>query len=529
MNRGSVILLGIDGFNWMVLDKFGGLGYMPNLGEVLREGVGGVASSIVPPVTGAAWLSIATGLTPGDTGVADFFKRVNGWRLELVSSKDYEGRSVWDYASLEGLHVGVLNYPLLYPPYPLRGFMVSGLGSPDDYPSSWPEDVVEKLAEKDALYRVYVNYHDERYNDLDLFFKDVEEHIRRFARAVDLLFNPGLDLFVVVVQATDWVFHRLWAHLDESHPLYSRLRREEVETTRRWFYEFLSMVDDVVGKVLDCVGGDGNVVIVSDHGFGPQYGVFNLCKWLVSRRYMVIRKGEVTKLKLYTKLLRLLRPLYGFSKRVFGELVVSKARSIATETLKDINLRVIDLSRSKAICLGHTIPFGALYLVEDDENARGIMEDLIRDLASQGLSVQAFLSKKLYMGKYTRLLPDILFLVENGRVVVLQELNRLNDPLYRSDPFSPRHTGSHRLEGFFAAWGKNVSKNNERVKVSIIDIAPTLIYLLDIPISKNIRGKPLTNIFNRSREPRYVDPSYYARKRIAFRARMKFYNRIARS
>lgn len=517
-------LVGIDGFSWVVIDRLGSLKHMPNLGEVLKKGIGGTALSVVPPVTASAWLSIATGLKPERTGVIDFFKRVDGWRLELVSSRDFEGRSIWDYASYEGLRVGVLNYPLLYPPYPVNGFMVSGLGSPDDYPHSWPSNVVEKLRESGALYKVYVNYHDEVYDDLDVFFKDVEDHMQGFSKAINLLLSSNLDLVVVVVQATDWVFHRLWAYIDESHPLHKRLKDEDVMHARRWFYEFLSMVDDVIGIVLNKVTGSGNVIVVSDHGFGPQHGVFNLCKWLIEHGYMVINRLALLKLKAYSRILKLLRPFYRVYKATFGERgwTVSMAKA-AWRVLEDLNLKVIDFSHSKATCLNHTIPFGAIYLTNHNSEDLGeIIEELQRDLASLGLKFQhTLVNKRVHEGESSVQLPDALFLIEDGRVVILQDLDKLNEPLYRDEPYSPRHTGSHRLEGFFAAYGDNIVKKDHMITVRIYDIAPTILYTLEIPIPKNLDGKPLLNIATMRREPRYIEPSHYTRKRIAFKAKLK--------
>ena len=513
----KVAVLGIDGGSWNILKKMIDSGVMPNLKHIANLGAWGVLKSLIPPVTGGVWLSIATGLNPGRTGVIDFFKRVDGYRLAPVSSADFEGRSVWDYASYSGLRVGVLNYPMLHPPYPVNGFMVSGLGSPDPTPSTWPPSLRDELASRGALYEVYVNYHLIKYDDLDLFFSDVEQHMKGYLDALRILASPRLDLFVTVVQASDWVFHRLWAYIDEGHPLHSKLPRSEVSRVRRWFGEFWSMVDEAVGVVLDRYSGDGNVIVVSDHGFGPQHGVFNLVRWLVNRGFMKLKEGVVTKYSLIARSLlltigsRLVKPLRGPIK--------DKVARIGTRVLKRRIEDIVDFDNSIAVVLSHSIPFGAVYVLRK-EYINKVVEELLRTFAELGLRASVWRPGELYSGDRIGLLPDIIFLVEDGRVVVLQGAEHLGRPLYTDEPYSFRHTGSHRIDGIFAAYGSNIARREDPVNASVLDIAPTVMYLLGLPIPSNMDGRVVTEALIGMGEPRFVGPEYYARLRAVFKARV---------
>ena len=493
-------------------------GYMPNLNQVVSGGVHGVLKSIVPPVTGGAWLSMATGLSPGKTGVIDFLKRVDEYRLVPVSSADYEGRSLWDYASYSGLRVGVLNYPTLYPPYPVNGFMVSGLGSPGFEPSTWPPSLREDLASHGALYKVYVDYHLKKYNDLDLFFSDIEEHMEKYLNALKLLARSDLDLFVAVVQASDWVSHRLWAYIDDGHPLHSKLPLDDVKRTRRWFREFWSMVDEVVGVVLDRYSGDGNTVIVSDHGFGPQYGVFNLARWLVEQGFMKLRTSGFgrTSLLLKQRVLATSKKFIRILPKSIRTRVTKTGRKLLSHGIEDY----VDVSISTAIALKHTIPFGSIYVLQK-EYIGEVVERLTNTLKELGLQVTLWKTKKLYQGEKAELLPDIIFLIEDGRVVVLQDIKDLDKPLYTNEPYSPRHTGSHRLEGVIAAYGNKIIHKEDPIRASILDVMPTIMYLLGLPIPSNIDGNVLTSISSKKEKPRRVPLNYYNKLRTAFHVRLK--------
>ncbi|HEV8232079.1 MAG TPA: alkaline phosphatase family protein, partial [Thermoanaerobaculia bacterium] len=53
----------------------------------------------------------------------------------------------------------------------------------------------------------------------------------------------------------------------------------------------------------------------------------------------------------------------------------------------------------------------------------------------------------------------------------------------------------HRLNGVFAAWGARVRPSKTRAKLSVFDIAPTMLALLDLPADRRMIGKPATTAF----------------------------------
>ncbi len=514
----AVALVGVDGGTWNLLDLFIKDNYVSNLKQAIDFGIQGSLKSIIPPVTGAAWLSMATGLSPGKTGVIDFLKRLDSLKLKPVSSVDYEGKSLWDYASYKGLKVGVLNYPMLYPPYPVNGFIVSGLGSPGLIPMTWPLSLRSELEAEDALYKVYVDYHLKKYDDLDLFFSDIEDYMKRYLRALRKLADPKLDLFFAVIQATDWVSHRLWAYIDDTHPLHPRLPQSDVLKVKGWFKEFWMMVDEAIGVIMDRYGGSGNIMVVSDHGFGPQHGVFNLARWLVEQGYMKLKGGASVRVSLSLR-----QKLISAGSKVIRILPPSIRRKVADVGREVLSYNIedyVDLESSSATYLEHTIPFGAIYVLKK-QYTNEIIERLRETFNRLNLKASIWKSEELYSGDKLDLLPDIIFLIEEGKVVVLQGLKDINKPLYVDDPYSPRHTGSHRLEGIIAMYGEDVIKREDPIQTSILDIVPTAMYLLGLPIPKSLDGNIIKNALKVGREPKLVEPTYYDKLRIAFKVRIK--------
>jgi predicted AlkP superfamily phosphohydrolase/phosphomutase len=61
---GRVILFGLDGGTYTVLDSLIDRGVMPFLARFMKSGVRGVLQSTTPPLTPPAWCSLVTGRSP---------------------------------------------------------------------------------------------------------------------------------------------------------------------------------------------------------------------------------------------------------------------------------------------------------------------------------------------------------------------------------------------------------------------------------------------------------------------------------
>ncbi len=62
---------------------------------------------------------------------------------------------------------------------------------------------------------------------------------------------------------------------------------------------------------------------------------------------------------------------------------------------------------------------------------------------------------------------------------------------YRKGVLSGTHKSDAALDGIFIASGGPVRRGTRLPSVSILDIAPTALYLLELPIAKNLRGRPV--------------------------------------
>lgn len=114
----KVLLLGLDGVTYSILNPAFEAGHMPKYRTLLERGASGVLTSTVPPYTPPGWTSIFTGVNPGKHGIFGFtlgnVQRNGGLvRLDRVTAP-----AIWNVANAQGVRTGLFNIPMTYPPPP---------------------------------------------------------------------------------------------------------------------------------------------------------------------------------------------------------------------------------------------------------------------------------------------------------------------------------------------------------------------------------------------------------------------------
>ncbi len=151
---GRVVVLGFDGVDPDLYERWAKDGDFPNLQRLAKSGSFAPLGSTLPPQSPVAWASFATGTNPGKHGIYDFIKRDPASYLPGVGTNDYidptftpdgklatppratnprQGVPFWKLAADAGRKVAVLSVPYTFPPDDLGsdGRMLSGLGVPD--------------------------------------------------------------------------------------------------------------------------------------------------------------------------------------------------------------------------------------------------------------------------------------------------------------------------------------------------------------------------------------------------------------
>ena len=79
--------------------------------------------------------------------------------------------------------------------------------------------------------------------------------------------------------------------------------------------------------------------------------------------------------------------------------------------------------------------------------------------------------------------------------------------------------GDHELHGVFSVKGQHIKEHIDYPKTpTVYDVTPTILHIFGLPVSNDMDGRVLMEIFEEDsefakRKPKYVDPSYYGKKR----------------
>ena len=143
-----VIVLGMDGLDPGLLAEMMDAGQLSNFARLRHTGSFAALHTTVPPESPVAWSAIGTGCNPGKFGIYDFLHRdpetygpllaiykVNTGNLLDAREKRYlpvrNAPGFWSIASQAGVPVSVFRWPVAFPPEPVSGHFVCGLGVPD--------------------------------------------------------------------------------------------------------------------------------------------------------------------------------------------------------------------------------------------------------------------------------------------------------------------------------------------------------------------------------------------------------------
>ncbi|HEX5416987.1 MAG TPA: alkaline phosphatase family protein [Chloroflexota bacterium] len=260
---------------------------LPNLHRLMSSGAWGEFESCTPPITVPAWTVMTSSHDPGQLGIYGFRNRSDYTydRMYTVTNQAVHVDRVWDILSRAGKQVIVVGVPPSYPPRPVNGAMVGCFLTPSvDRPYTYPVSLGGEISGVVGKYLVDVP--DFRTENKDYLLKQIYEMTEKRFKLVDhLLTTKPWDFFMFVEMGTDRIHHGFWRFTDPAHNKY--VPGNPYENVITEYYKF---VDQQIGKILEHVGDDTVVFVVSDHGAKRMDGGICLNEWLIQRGYLTLKE-----------------------------------------------------------------------------------------------------------------------------------------------------------------------------------------------------------------------------------------------
>jgi predicted AlkP superfamily phosphohydrolase/phosphomutase len=484
----KLLVVGIDGGTMDLVRPWVEEGKLPTIGRLIREGTSGELESIIPPLTGPAWASFMTGVNPGKHGVFDFMK--SGFEtIHLINYDSIRIDTLWEILSRQDKRLVVLHVPITYPPPRINGYLIGGILSgkgPISYPPELLGEVEGHIGEK---YRTSMSIGPQIGREAS-YIEEISKWHDIVEKSALYLLRKNWDLFMTVFTITDGLSHFLWRHMEEGGEFGDGI------------YRAYSLVDRSIGRLLDCISKeDIHVILLSDHGFGPLRKNVNLNLYLMKRGFLVFRKRSFLKKFVF---MQGLTPnnLYGIVKKFK---LTARTRSIPIELRYRVldsflSYRDVDWEKTLAYSRGHVGQIfvnrpvvekhrldyfqfrdrliGELYEIKDEETGEKIVDHI-------------YPKEEVYWGDYIDDAPDLFIVMKNFSYLAYPLLT--SDNKIVTDYKVESRSGTHRMNGMFVGHGPLFPGGKRIEGARILDVAPTILEIMGVPVPGYMDGKSLLN------------------------------------
>ena len=106
-NNKRLIIIGLDGVPYSLIQKYTSIGLMPNLRQLIEESQFIRMQSSIPDVSSVAWSSIITGKNPGEHGIFGFTEiEPCSYQYRYPNFNDLKARSTKQKARLQRIKIG---------------------------------------------------------------------------------------------------------------------------------------------------------------------------------------------------------------------------------------------------------------------------------------------------------------------------------------------------------------------------------------------------------------------------------------
>lgn len=455
-----------------------------------------------------AWPEIATGRLGASIGWFSVPRQLFSGesRPRPVRPDDVDLTAVWTHAAAAGRRVAAFDVPWAGPTSGDRAVHLWGWGT-HDRPfgtGSDPPEALELLRRRHGEHALAHDHatrsHCDNHKDSHESYRDLLSRLLRGIElktelALDLLAQEEWDLYFTVFSESHCVGHHFWHLLDPSSRWHDASAPRELKRAIRSVYTAL---DGALARLLARAGNGAMTVVFMPLGMGPMPGGWQLLPEVLVRLGYGSGHGKASAVRG-----RLPEPV----KRVLRTAVHGQTRARLREAAGSLPFP-LESSATRAVAV-QNFPAGAIRLnlkgrepfgqVEPGEAYDAACYDLVAELlqledAGSGEKVvaSALRADELYGERLHPNIPDILvsFRKDLGPIESARSprVGKVSET-FRTPalPRSGDHTGNGRL------WvsGPNISSGSTRGEATTLDIAPTILRLLDVPQPASFDGRAL--------------------------------------
>ena len=441
---------------------------LPNLRALMARGMWTTMNSTTPPITVPAWSCMMSSKDPGTLGIYGFRNRKDYTYagLTFATSTAVKEPRLWEILGNAGKQSIVIGVPGTYPPSPVNGAMVSCFLTPDPATNQYtypPElrDEIDSLLGKDQY---MVDVSDYRTEKKDGVLREIYEMTdRRFALAKHFLKTKPWDFFMLVEMGVDRIHHAFWKYFDPQHRKFEP-NSPYADAIRAYYVH----VDKLIGELIAVLPEREKtaILVVSDHGAKRIDGGIAVNEWLIREGYLSVTE-------------------YPTQPKPLGKLIAENK---------------VDWSKTKAWSEGGY--YARVFLNVKGREPQGIVEphdyeslrdELIRKLEALGdengkpIGTRVYRPEKLYH-KCNGVWPDLIVIFGDLYWRTIGSIGYKAIHVFEND--TGPDDANHAQDAMFVLSGTGLNKG-AIPPIDILDVAPAVLKLYDLPVPADMQGKPL--------------------------------------
>ncbi|HKB06639.1 MAG TPA: alkaline phosphatase family protein, partial [Candidatus Polarisedimenticolia bacterium] len=293
----EVVLIGVDSFDWRIIDPLLKAGRMPHLASLIARGTRSNLKTIRPILSPVIWTSIATGMKPSRHGIVDFVVNARDTgALVPVTSAMRQVPALWTLMSRQGVDVSVVAWWATWPAETVRGSMVTdrvafqlfNAEAREDWKSADPAKSRGKTYPAqlfESVRPLIKSPSDVTDEEVGWFLpgrkfpaSPTEEQRRRLnefrtviaagetyhAIALERFRASGHALKMVYYEGPDTASHLF---MRDRPPALPGVDRRDLELFGDIIDRYYERQDRFIGEIVAAAGPDASILVVSDHGF----------------------------------------------------------------------------------------------------------------------------------------------------------------------------------------------------------------------------------------------------------------------
>jgi len=509
-----VVVIGIDAAEACLIEQWAADGTLPNFAKIESLGCKYWLRNPLRTLPGTIWPEITSGQSAGKLPLYFHPRQLHtgeARRRPVTANELNTEHFYWTVAARSGCKVAVIDQvqTVLAPTFNGIQVVEWGLHDPTYGFATDPRGLADEIR---ARYGVHPG-HPTRSCDAHGVTRDGYEHllrslirgtVKKTELLLDLIARESWDLFTCNFGEAHCAGHQLWHFHDPASPAYDPDAPEALKAGLRSVYK---QIDSGVGALLNAMSSDTAILIFTSHGMGPYIGGPQMLPEVLARLGLSsggdsafarsMRSAKTKALHMPKQLHPVLRPLL----EVWPLKRIQEGAGSLLDPLESPQTRAASLINNRCGAIRLNMkgrePFGS---VEPGPETERLVEMIRRELlclkdprTNQPIVEEVVTATEVFGREHHEDTPDIIVVFRTD-LGLLEECVSESVGLirvacnYRGYPRTGDHTGESRL--WILAPGMTPARS--RKEGDVLDIAPTVLSLLNVPLPEWFEGRPLS-------------------------------------